>query len=134
MNFFKRLTQRILFGDEKAQRLDMIMQRGDLQSLEDYLFLFPGACPECGYRQVVDCEEKGYVSHRHGLPVISMQTWCECTRCHHRWDRSKKEWYASLVEEEEMEDDWPRKETPRRITSPYLPRKQSDAIPEFPLV
>jgi hypothetical protein len=133
MNFFTKLTQRIAFGNEKVQRLAIIMQRAP-QTLEDYLFLFPEACPKCGYRNVIDYEESEYLGYRHGMPVISVKTGCECARCQHRWNTFGQEHYASPAEEELINNgsSLPSKTTPRRIYSPYLSRKQSEAIPELP--
>ncbi len=107
-----------------------IMQRGGPQSLEDYLFLFPGACPECGYRQVVDCKRQVGIS-MHGEPALETKSWRECTRCHHRGDISVERTSAQWKELDAL--DSPLTETPCRVTSPYLAQEQSDAIPEFPL-
>jgi len=136
MNLFKKLTQHSPLDDEKAQSLeaqkrsDMIMQRGGPQSLEDYLLLFPGACPKCGYREVVDCLRQ-WGGNVHGEPAIISESWRECTRCHHRGDITTSHRYVSREDAENVDSSIAK--THNRVASPYLTQEQSGAIPELPL-
>jgi hypothetical protein len=135
MSFLRKLTQRIFFGNEKAQRLNVIMQRGGPQSLEDYLFLFPEACPKCGSREIVDYEESEYLGHRHKLPVILVKTGRACARCKHDWNTSEYQRSGSAKDEDDINNNsLPKTWTPRRVYSPYLSRKESESISDLALV
>jgi predicted nucleic-acid-binding Zn-ribbon protein len=116
---------------EKAQ---LIVSSGGPTSLEDYLFLFPDACPKCGSRNLSRTDGAG-TSANYADPhdvyeiglTVNPYSIVACRRCNHVLSESYSPSYVGGDETsnyQEVQD--------VRVNSPYLSKEVADKIPEFP--
>jgi ATP-dependent Clp protease adaptor protein ClpS len=118
--------------NENKREAELILSSGGPQSLEDYLFLFPEACPKCGSRDLHRLCWTETFSTRYADPqdtygnvsyTYSRSVKC-CKRCKYIVsDNSSisESLMTPLYEEQGI-----------RTGSPMLSKEVSDSIPDFP--
>lgn len=116
---------------EKAQ---LIVSSGGPTSLEDYLFLFPDACPKCGSRNLSRTDGAG-TSANYADPhdvyevglTVNPYSIVACKRCTHVLSESYSPSYVGGDETSSYH-----KVQDVRVNSPYLAKEVADGIPDFP--
>ncbi|AFZ18869.1 ATP-dependent Clp protease adaptor ClpS [Allocoleopsis franciscana] len=104
-------------GSQRRDRTRRILAQGSPQTLEEYLEIFPDACPRCGGRHIYESltPRRSFITPllRNRKPKRS---WV-CTRCGH-----------SNLSQKPVKP----LQNLRFVPSPYLSAEQSLAIPEWP--
>ena len=108
-----RLTER---------RVVAILQRGGPRTLQEYQFLFPGACPKCGSRRFFRMRYSDSFPSSDNFLQVNEGYYVKCARCdqcdpHHPGSFTENSYFESVVEDLE-------------IGSPYLTRVQIISIPD----
>jgi hypothetical protein len=130
-NEVKSQERRAKLENERREKAQSIGSSGGPKSLEDYLFLFPDACPKCGSRNLSQwnwIEGSTHYADPHDIYEVGLATSSHsrviCKRCKQVLSTS------SSTGGDLIQDD--AEEQTLRVSSPYLSKELSDSIPDFP--
>ena len=118
------IKKKINLSERSSKKANKIIIQGGPNSFEDYLILFPNACPKCGSRDLVRTEWDD-------IKVVSVDWFIECseTRCYKEVCKMCHFRIRGVNPNRPSMKNFNKKNI--RIKSPFLTEEQSETIPEF---